>query len=127
VLQKNTQCQNCKQPFVFSSLGYEILPLVEFSVEAGLAHGQVLSILKEDKKRKQDNAQFDGWSQSQNNMRRSFTKNIGTGFNLAEVSLFERKLNDVCDLQMSANEYIPIVLDQKILSSLTENEVPILI
>ena len=42
---------------------------------------------------------------------------------LVEMSIFLEKLNDLCELQFTSQEYIPLTLDRDVLQTLTLEEV----
>lgn len=39
-------CTNCKQPFIYSFISFEILPLVEFQPDEDISHEEVLKLIK---------------------------------------------------------------------------------
>ena len=47
---RGNQCINCAQPFVFSSVSFEILPLVEFELEAGITDKEALWLIQSESK-----------------------------------------------------------------------------
>lgn len=45
VISEKDSCFSCKHPFVMSFVSFEVLPLVEFRVEAGISHAKVMELL----------------------------------------------------------------------------------
>uniref|UniRef100_A0A1B6CIH7 IFT122 zinc ribbon domain-containing protein n=2 Tax=Clastoptera arizonana TaxID=38151 RepID=A0A1B6CIH7_9HEMI len=52
-------CTNCRQPFVFSFVTFEILPLIEFQLEPGITDEEALRLLESCSQE-----QTDAWSQN---------------------------------------------------------------
>ena len=42
---------------------------------------------------------------------------------LVDITPFIEKMNEVCELQLTTQEYIPIVLEENVLKTLTAEEV----
>ncbi len=47
---RGNQCVNCAQPFVYSSVSFEILPLVEFELEPGITDKEALWLIESESK-----------------------------------------------------------------------------
>ena len=45
---RGNQCVNCAQPFVYSSVSFEILPLVEFELEPGITDKEALWLIESE-------------------------------------------------------------------------------
>ena len=46
VLPQGNHCNNCGQPFIYSFVSFEILPLVEFQLEEGISDREACALIE---------------------------------------------------------------------------------
>lgn len=112
-------CINCRQPFVHSFVSFEVLPLVEFVLEDGIADDEAVQILdlsipkqtQEDKK----------WHEK--NIGRAQTLQLGDEPDEPDEDPFTAKLQT---FEQGGTEFRPVRVTRSVLKSLSRSEVYIL-
>mgnify|MGYP000585963297 FL=1 len=109
------QCMACKHPFIRSFLSFTSLPLVEFEPAEGISSAKAAQLLRSETgakttKRRQES----GWED---------TLNVEA---YQQEDIFVEKVMEWAELQMTQEEYHPVVLDEATLGAIPPQEVFIL-
>ena len=114
------RCNNCNAPFVMSFVSFEILPLVEFHLEEGISDKEAMSLIESSAK--------------SNHNAENKKSNGGAGDEILtldneELDPFNNKMlsfsqhdNDIIS-DDPASDYVPVVVNRKILSNMEPGEV----
>lgn len=107
-------CTTCFHKFLRSFISFEILPLVEFKLEQNTTHKKFLELLSQEQK-------------SASPSKRMVESTYGHHNPLGDDgSPFNDRLAEVCDMQITSHEYIPVVVDERIIKSMKYEEVYII-
>ncbi|TGZ55252.1 hypothetical protein CRM22_010436 [Opisthorchis felineus] len=116
------RCINCKEPFVFSFISMEQLPLVEFVPENGISHEMAMDYLKSDvRKQSPDSTKSSHTAANpENNASQTLKISPGYGDPFSEQDLFTAKL---LNADLNSGPYTPVQLDAETLRSIAASEV----
>ncbi|XP_053480566.1 intraflagellar transport protein 122 homolog isoform X3 [Ictalurus furcatus] len=108
-------CVNCRQPFIYSASSYEVLPLVEFYLEDGIADEEAVSLIdlevpRADKKTTRWQEMNRGDSQS---------LRLDDDVEHPEEDPFMAKLS----FEQGGSEFVPVVVSRAVLSSMSRRDV----
>ncbi|KAF5403013.1 Intraflagellar transport protein [Paragonimus heterotremus] len=115
------RCSNCREPFVYSFISLEQLPLVEFVPEKGLTHEKVLELLSTDP----------GTHKLKTQLRREYRKDLN---NVSQTLKISTEYGDVSadhdpftakllSTDFGSGPYLPVQLDAETLRSIPASEV----
>ncbi|XP_050414597.2 intraflagellar transport protein 122 homolog [Patella vulgata] len=118
------QCVNCLQPFVFSAVNYEVLPLVEFVIEDGITDEEAIQILDLSIPKQKSKDPTGSWQENKmsNNMQ---SLRLGDDPETDEGDPFTAQLK-VPDHDGEPATFRPVVVNRKILQSMSRSDVHIL-
>lgn len=123
LLSDKNQCSTCLHPFTQSFVSFECLPLVEFNVDSNLSHSNVVKILKESEAKSVKEVPKERWKEHiYDSNQQSITLNQENNDDI-ENSPFMAKLNEVCDSQLTNENYICLHLKKDVLATLNIQEV----
>ncbi|XP_043934565.1 intraflagellar transport protein 122 homolog [Protopterus annectens] len=109
-------CINCRQPFVFSSSSYEVLPLVEFFLEEGITDEEAVSLIdleapRTEKKRNK-------WQEITNTDAQ--TLRLGDDIiDEMEDDPFTAKLS----FEQGGSTFVPVIVNRMVLRSMSRRDV----
>ncbi|CDS40401.1 intraflagellar transport protein 122 [Echinococcus multilocularis] len=109
MLQSDNRCINCKAPFIYSFLSFDILPLVEFIPDPELTEEEVAECIRIDSPARRE-AVPEGLSCDDKALD-------------AERDVFAEKL---VNFNLGSDKYQPVVLDAKSLRAIPSSEIIIL-
>ena len=102
---RGNQCVNCSQPFIHSSVSFEILPLVEFQLQDGITDQEALRLIETDVKPDEQAAEEENVMRMEENMGEDpFTTKLLT-------------------FQQDGIDFSPVVASRALLQSLLPGEV----
>ena len=112
---QGNECLNCKHPFVYSFVAFEVLPLVEFSLEADISDEEALQLIRMESVAGADAAEVKEYPER----------------NAQALVIDEQEGGDTKDLflglldsmEHTSTEYSPILLNREVLRSLSTSEV----
>mmetsp|Transcript_14117 Transcript_14117/g.26452 ORF Transcript_14117/g.26452 Transcript_14117/m.26452 type:complete len:1032 (+) Transcript_14117:2964-6059(+) len=110
-------CNSCKHPIVRSFSSFTPLPLVEFEADESIPVRRVSQLIHSESPGKARARAGDGWHEKTSAAQQSLQ------FGHAEETPFESKVAEFAELQMTQEEYHPVVLDEETLASLSPEEV----
>ncbi|KAL4432520.1 hypothetical protein ABPG74_013374 [Tetrahymena malaccensis] len=128
-LTEGNKCSSCMHQFQNCFISFENLPLVEFKLDPKITHKRFIELINSDKSKTQPNKKKkkanDGWQESHQGDQQVLTFNNSPqkGGNDNESSPFLDKLTEVFEIQQTTQEYIPVTLDENIVSTLGIDEV----
>ena len=115
------QCILCAAPFIRCSLTFEILPLVEFRPKKGISSDLAINYIKMYSLENIQKKLVSIFNQEEENNEENIL-NLNKNNNNNE-NLFEENLLEFTENQQTTEKYRMLVLDDKVLKSLNENEV----
>ena len=118
--KQGNECINCKHPFVYSFVSFEVLPLVEFALEADITDAEATSLIK------MESSSAETGSGSGSGQQREFPERDAQTLVLDEHDPGEsRDLFMECLLAVdhTATEYSPLLVNREVLRSLTPPEI----
>ncbi|XP_041348420.1 intraflagellar transport protein 122 homolog [Gigantopelta aegis] len=114
------QCVNCSQPFVFSFVSFDVLPLVEFVLDDGITDEEALHILDMSiPRKKKENTGH--WQESR--MGNMQTLRLGDEPPEEVEDPFKARLKTYNE---NSSDFKPVVVNKAILKSMTRSEVYVL-
>jgi len=125
LISPDERCSACFHPFTRSSISFENLPLVEFKLDKGMTHRKFMELLstKQDGdatgRRKHEDATETLYGNQQ-------TLTLHQHNSDADSTPFIDKMNQVCEMQVASQDYIPIVVNETIVRSMNTDEVRII-
>lgn len=126
-------CVQCGQPTQRNFASFDTLPLVEFTIEGGIAHEKVMQLLKMDPPEdpgarqvatapRRGNNNANGWNENQDTEEQTMTFNDDPNDAL-ENDLFTERMLQWMDTQTSPEQYRPVEVSDRILKSMRYEEV----
>ncbi|XP_014675394.1 PREDICTED: intraflagellar transport protein 122 homolog [Priapulus caudatus] len=116
---QDNRCGNCRQPFVFSFISYEVLPLVEFVLEDGISDEEALQMIdSESGSGSKDGAEDQQWSETAISGGESMKMNEVGGHQREDP--FTQKL---LTFEQAGSEYHPIIVGRDILRAMERSDV----
>ena len=109
------ECLNCKHPFVFSFVSFEVLPLVEFVIDSDISDEEALLLLKMETVVDTGSVQH-----------REYPGRDAQTLVLDEQDMESSKdlfMDRLVSIEHTSTEYAPVTVDREILRSLTYSEV----
>ncbi|KAJ3586515.1 hypothetical protein NHX12_012913 [Muraenolepis orangiensis] len=109
-------CINCKQPFVYSSSSYDVLPLVQFYLEQDVGDDEAVSLidLEVPHTEKRDGK---GWSYSRTGESQSLT--LDSGAEDPEDDPFTAKMS----FEQGGSHFVPVMVSRSALRSMSRRDV----
>eukprot|EP00731_Ephydatia_muelleri_P000623 Em0001g623a len=108
-------CSNCRQPFVFSFVSFEVLPVVEFFLAEGISDDEAMKLIQMEAPRRSKNQ---GWKEvEQGNTQVLKLDEEGDG---KDGDPFTRLLNT---LHSTNGEFFRVVVDRETLQAMHRTEV----
>ena len=128
--QTGDHCTACGHPFIRNFIGFDTLPLVEFVPERGIPHKRVMELLKEEPDdsgtqtphTRASEAQNDGWKEQIYGDEQTLQFNNQQQDD-GENDLFNQRMLEWLETQVTADSYRPIEVGEDILKSLRFSEV----
>jgi intraflagellar transport protein 122 len=110
-------CTSCKHPIIRSFSSFTPLPLVEFEADEAISVRRVNQLIHSESPHKPRGRNADGWHEKTSAAQQSLQ------FGQAEETPFDSKVAEFAEMQMTQEEYHPVVLDEETLVSLSAEEV----
>lgn len=124
-------CSACGHPFIRNFIGFDTLPLVEFVPEARIPFENVIELLKEEpdetvstassRPSQRTKAESDGWKENIYGEEQTLTLNQQQ--NEDENDLFNQKMLEALETQVTPDSYRPVEVNEEVLRSLRFSEV----
>jgi len=111
------QCVNCKQPFEYSFVTFEILPVVEFTLEEGISDEEALRLIHKEPSRKKN--QGGNWRES----REGTTQTLKLDEDLPGEGAGEEEDPFSANNFEGGGDFVPVVVGRSVLESLHHSEV----
>jgi len=118
-------CINCGHPFVRTFLGFDILPLVEFQLEANIDVDEALRLIKKEPSTSKQQP-GDGWRESTRGGAEVMSLGEGPMPDEAGADLFVQKMLDAASYFVPGEPYQPVKIDRETLLELRSEEVYII-
>jgi len=115
-------CINCGHPFVRTFLGFDILPLVEFQPEPGIATEEALRLIAREPKHGREQP-GDGWHEGTRGGAEVMSLNDGPMPDGEGTDLFVQKMLDAASYFVPGEPYQPVRIDRETLAELKAEEV----
>jgi len=121
LISEDERCSACFHPFTRSFISFENLPLVEFKLDKGMTHRKFMELL---------NTKQDGDSPGRRKHEDATETTYGNQQTLTlhqhndmDSTPFIDKMNQVCEMQVASQDYVPIVVNETIVRSLNSDEI----
>lgn len=110
-------CTSCKHPIIRSFASFTPLPLVEFEADEAIPVRKVTQLIHSESPSKVRGRNADGWNEKNTSAQQSLQ------FGQTEETPFDSKVAEFAEMQMTQEDYHPVVLDEETLASLSPEEV----